>query len=282
MTGPSHQTSHGHNLASSEWLDVHFEAWRGEYEQMYRYAGFEPGWKVLDAGCGGGNYIPWIANDIGADGGITALDFEARNVEMVQARVEQQWNLACPVEAVEGSVADLPFDDGSFDGIWCANTVAYLTEEDFELALSEFRRVVRPGGLVAIKDFYIGFDSFQPAPLGIWGRQIEAAAGQGMSNARWALNSWNLHRMLEHAGFVDVRQSGFLVERRAPLDEYNHAHLTGLLGLLHSLAPSFDLSDEDQAWWASAANPESPEFILNHPDFYRSAGNVVAVGRAPD
>ena len=46
-----------------------------------------------------------------------------------------------------------PFPDDQFDAVWCANVTHYLRDDDLRTAMAEFRRVVRPGGMVAIKDF---------------------------------------------------------------------------------------------------------------------------------
>src|SRR5689334_666040 len=50
----SHTVSTGQALASAGWLDAHYETCRLEYEALLRSVGIEPGWRVLDAGCGGG------------------------------------------------------------------------------------------------------------------------------------------------------------------------------------------------------------------------------------
>src|SRR3712207_9247015 len=57
-----------------------------------------------------------------------------------------------PVDVRIGSVLDLPFADTTFDCVWCANVAQYLTGAEFTRAMAEFRRVTKPGGLVAVKD----------------------------------------------------------------------------------------------------------------------------------
>jgi cyclopropane fatty-acyl-phospholipid synthase-like methyltransferase len=37
-------------------LDNHYIAMQAEYEEQLRWVGLEPGWHVLDAGCGGGSF----------------------------------------------------------------------------------------------------------------------------------------------------------------------------------------------------------------------------------
>ena len=51
-------TSTGHAQAGTDWLDAHFQAARAEYEDALCYVGVQPGWRVLDAGCGGGAQLP--------------------------------------------------------------------------------------------------------------------------------------------------------------------------------------------------------------------------------
>ncbi len=55
------------------------------------------------------------------------------------------------LEVVEGSVTDLPFDDGEFDLSYSFKVLAHV--EDIGRALSEMARVVRPGGHV-LAEFY--------------------------------------------------------------------------------------------------------------------------------
>src|SRR5207248_8224395 len=53
-----------------------------------------------------------------------------------------------PTEFVTADAYKLPFDDDRFDLVWCAQSLISL--RDPVEALKEMRRVVRPGGAVAI------------------------------------------------------------------------------------------------------------------------------------
>ncbi|MCZ7571578.1 MAG: hypothetical protein M5U01_23770 [Ardenticatenaceae bacterium] len=61
-------TSTGHALSASNWLETHYLAGQPEYEAMVRAAGFQPGWHVLDAGCGGGSFLPLLSELLGPAG----------------------------------------------------------------------------------------------------------------------------------------------------------------------------------------------------------------------
>jgi hypothetical protein len=54
----AHASSTGQVMTGATWLDVHFEADRPEYEAHVRAVGVHPGWRVLDVGCGAGNFRP--------------------------------------------------------------------------------------------------------------------------------------------------------------------------------------------------------------------------------
>src|SRR5438270_13002432 len=102
-----HASSQGHALSGTGWLDAHFEACRPEYEAMLRSVGVQPGWYVLDAGCGSGGFLPLIAEAVGPTGRITAFDLASENLAAVQEALPTA-ALACPMTTQTGSVLALP------------------------------------------------------------------------------------------------------------------------------------------------------------------------------
>ena len=128
----AHAASTGQALTEADYLDTHYAACRPEYEAMVRSVGIAPGWRVLDAGCGGGAFLPLLAELVGAAGRLTALDLAPDNVDIVRGRVAG-WGLPCPLEARAGGVTTLPFADDTFDALWCANVLMYLNDADLSL-----------------------------------------------------------------------------------------------------------------------------------------------------
>jgi demethylmenaquinone methyltransferase / 2-methoxy-6-polyprenyl-1,4-benzoquinol methylase len=97
-----------------------------------------PGDKVLDACCGTGD----LALAAKAEGGeVTGLDFSERMLERARQKSGE-------VEWVRGDLLRLPFADETFD----AATVGFGVRnvEDLDRALRELRRVLKPGGRLAI------------------------------------------------------------------------------------------------------------------------------------
>lgn len=105
-----------------------------------------PGSFILDAGCGNGRYLLPLSkkyNVVGTDISVIALS-RARNY------LEKSGQDAGCVAA---SITHLPFSDGSFDAIVCYGVLQHLFENERLLAVEEFRRVLRPHGLIFFEVF---------------------------------------------------------------------------------------------------------------------------------
>jgi demethylmenaquinone methyltransferase / 2-methoxy-6-polyprenyl-1,4-benzoquinol methylase len=101
-------------------------------------AAVRPGDRVLDACCGTGD-LALAAHAVG--GRVTGLDFSERMLDRAVRKSEK-------VEWMRGDALELPFDDGSFDAVTVGFGVRNL--EDLGNGLGEFRRVLRPGGRLAV------------------------------------------------------------------------------------------------------------------------------------
>lgn len=276
----SHDSSTGQHLTSSAWLDTHFLAMQPEYEEMLRWVGLQRGWHVLDAACGNGSFLPLMTELIGPEGAISALDLAPENVQVVTERAQQSAWLA-PVTARVGNILDLPYADHSFDAVWCANTTQYLTDEELHTMLKEFRRVVRPGGLIAIKEYDMTALQFQPlAPTLIFHLQ-ETLAAAGDRQSYGTLRTVQLPQWLRKAGLVELRQKPTLMLRVPPLRAVEKSLFSNYLKFCNLRAQKIALPPEELQIWQQLANDEAPDHILNHPDFQFRSIQTVFVGRVP-
>lgn len=269
-----HRSSQGHDGSTADWLDAHFTMAQAEYEAMLRSVGIQPGWHVLDAGCGSGSFLPLLAELVGPTGRVTALDLAPENVTAVRARADVG-GLACPVTAEVGGVTALPFADGTFDAVWCSNTLQYLhADGEMVAALGEFRRVTRPGGLVASKEIDLGTLQYFPLDSWLFPRLFDAMDWPNLARAR------GQRRWLERAGLVDVWQRTTLIERWVPLTPAERAFLAEALGGFAALGVRQEgLSERDREMWRTLQR--DPGALLDRPDLYYCEGQVVAVGRVP-
>lgn len=97
------------------------------------------GRRVLDAGCGVGNWSIALASRFSE---VHALELNAERLELATGLTRHAYKNVYPLR---GSIESLPYGDGSFDAIFC-NGVIFLT--DWQRGLSEFYRVLAPGGLL--------------------------------------------------------------------------------------------------------------------------------------
>jgi ubiquinone/menaquinone biosynthesis C-methylase UbiE len=104
-------------------------------------AGVEPGARVLELGCGTGEYTERIART-GAF--LVALDLVPDLLRVAASRA-----LPTTTQLVLGDAESLPFPDSSFDAV-VGNAVLHHLRLDS--ALDEIRRVLRPGGRCAFTE----------------------------------------------------------------------------------------------------------------------------------
>jgi len=272
----------GQGLGTPEWLDVHFEACRPEYEAMLRLVGVEPGWRVLDAGCGCGSFLPLLAELVGPGGSLVALDTAPGNIAAIEKRLEAA-PIGCTVELAVGSLEQLPHADASFDAVWCANVVQYFPDRAVPALLREMRRVVRPGGLVAIKDVDMTLFRVEPTPPFLIDHLSEASLRDAVFGAwsQGSLRGRTLRRQLEAAGLTEVWQRTILIERWAPLRPVEQRLWGDWLAFLAQAADQRDIPGGDRPAWRTMLDPDDPHNPLNDPNFYASEGQTVAVGRQP-
>jgi arsenite methyltransferase len=224
-------TTQGHAMSNSDWLDSHFEAAREAYEAAAHYASIQPGWKLLDAGAGGGSYLPLLSTLVGSSGTLDAVDLAPENVAAIRQRAAAD-AFNCPVTAQTGSVTALPYDDGAFDTVWCANVLQYLSDSELLAALDEFKRVVRPGGLIVIKDSDFSAVLLGTEPRTFW-HLVEAAQTHPQFGALTMayLRTVRLPQMLRRRGIELIRQKTFTHEWRQPLRPVDRGYLAASLPL---------------------------------------------------
>lgn len=106
----------------------------------------QPGERVLDVGAGPGYLASIIAEEVGKSGYVCGLDISAPLLEVAKSQSSKVPN----IEFLQGDATELPFPDESFDAVVSTQVLEYVS--DVDSALSEFSRVLRKGGRVALLD----------------------------------------------------------------------------------------------------------------------------------
>ena len=165
-----------------------------------------PGDRVLDACCGTGDLA---VEALHVGGRVTGLDFSERMLERARRKSSE-------IDWVQGDALSLPFEDGSFDAATVGFGVRNL--DDLARGLAELRRVLRPGGRVAILEitrprgvlapFYrLWFDGLVP----LLGKALPGGSAYTYlpASVRRFPGPEELAELLRAAGFGDVRWKSF-------------------------------------------------------------------------
>lgn len=101
---------------------------------------FAAGSRLLHTGCGSGQ----VDVDVQREMELTALDISP-NALRLYAR-----NNPLAKELKHGSIFEMPFNEGTYDGIYNLGVVEHFTHEEIDKILREFRRVLKVGGKAVI------------------------------------------------------------------------------------------------------------------------------------
>lgn len=145
---------------------------------------------VLEVGYGSGIFLPELARHAERLTGIEAHDEASRVGSMLR-------RFGVEAELHRGSLFEMPFPEGAFDGLVCLSVLEHLTQLD--AALDEFRRVLLTGGV---------------AVLGFPVRNL-------LTDGFFRLAGYDPHALhpLSHADILAAarRHPGFRIEREARL-----------------------------------------------------------------
>jgi arsenite methyltransferase len=143
--------------------------------------GLPPAARVLDVGCGAGVTAAHLRDRHG----LAAVGIDASAALLAAGRSREP---ALPLALARAE--HLPAGDGVLDAVLAECSLSAMA--DIDAALAEFRRVLRPGGLLILADLYArcAGSPAQPCITGSAGvltrAQIEGKlAGQGFDLVRW-------------------------------------------------------------------------------------------------
>lgn len=233
------------------------------------------GMRLLDAGCGTGEALGWLASAVTPGGLAVGVDLSASHVQAAGAALPKGCLL------IQADLRRPPLAPAAFDLVWSVNTIHHLP--DPLAGTRELAASLRPGGRLAL-----GQSSLLPDMYFAWDARLERAVTDAVRTyyrERYGLNEQDLTALrrifgLLHAvGLRSIRLQTFVIERHAPLDPQTREWLLeaifrGTWG--ERLRPYLPPADYEQL--ARLCDPEDPEFALHRPDFHFLQTFTLAVG----
>jgi len=104
---------------------------------------------VVDLGCGTGTTALMLARDFNLQ--VSGVDLSAANIERAIERTDTN---SAAVKFMQADAQKLPFEDNEFDGILAECSFSLFADQ--AAVLAEIKRVLKPGGKLAITDMAIG------------------------------------------------------------------------------------------------------------------------------
>jgi len=134
----------GWSAVAAEWSEL----WAGSagpaHDALIAASGIGPGSRVLDVGCGSGEFL----RELGRLGAVAA------GVDPSPGMVDLARRVAPLADVRVGDDEDLPWAAGSFDVVTAVNSLQFA--DDTLAALAGFGRVAVPGGFVAVANWAEG------------------------------------------------------------------------------------------------------------------------------
>lgn len=193
-----------------------------EYVQMRRAAQWvpfllphlRPGMRLLDCGCGVGSITLDLA-ELVAPGVTVGVDLDDAQLALARDAAAARGLDTTRFEV--GSVYELPFAEASFD-VALAHTVLFHLSDPLR-ALKELRRVLAPGGIVAVADDHYGTWVVSPEDSALRRIMTEIAPKVIAASGGNPYYSHNLRRLLLEAGFSRVEGFAVAAEHYGTLAE---------------------------------------------------------------
>jgi ubiquinone/menaquinone biosynthesis C-methylase UbiE len=167
-------------------------------------SGLQAGMEVLEAGCGTGEMACWIAEQVGPQGTVLAIDSSQEQLALAVnfAQIKGMSNISHQVK----SIYDLTEEQGSFDLIFSRWVIGHLNNP--EKGLTTLFNRLKPGGILITEAFHLDSTFSYPKSLALsqW-RDIWTAVLA--ANGKDIRLSYELKHLMEKIGCCALKVNLF-------------------------------------------------------------------------
>jgi SAM-dependent methyltransferase len=236
-----------------------------ELRALIANVGLGPGMRILDAGCGTGEALPWLLEEVNPSGSVIGIDLAVAHVDAAREYASAN------IEVIQGDLLTAQLAPASIDFVWCVNTINHF--RDPIQGMIRLTTLLRPRGRIAL-----GQSSLLPDMYFAWDSRLERVTNEAVRHYyrdRYSLEERDLTSVraivgvLRAANLQNVVARTVLIERVSPVDAATERYLLdtifkGTWG--ERLRPY--LSDDDYAELGRLCDPQHPQFALRRPDFH--------------
>ena len=141
--------------ASHDWLLPFYDPFvkllgaEGARKKLLDQAAIQPGFRILDVGCGTGSFAILIKR-LHPAVDVIGLDPDPKALVRAKRKAERA---AISIQLSQGFANELPYKNGTFDRVFSTFMFHHVPIDKKETVLSEIRRVLVPGGHLHMLDF---------------------------------------------------------------------------------------------------------------------------------
>jgi SAM-dependent methyltransferase len=246
-----------------------------ELRALIASVGMSPGMRILDAGCGTGEALPWLFDEVKPSGSVVGIDLAAAHVDAARIYASAK------IEVLQGDLLTAQLAPASIDFIWCVNTINHF--RDPIQGVIKLSTLLRPHGRIAL-----GQSSLVPDMYFAWDSRLERVTNEAVREYyrdRYRLSEQDLTAvrsivgLLRRAQLCNVTSRTLMIERVSPLCPADTAYLCEVIfrdTWGERLRPY--LSDTDYAELVRLCDTRHPQFALHRPDFHFLQSFSLAIG----
>jgi SAM-dependent methyltransferase len=236
-----------------------------ELRSLIASLGLGPGMRILDAGCGTGEALPWLLDEVKPSGSVVGIDLAAAHADAARRYASEN------IDVIQGDLLTARLEPASIDFIWCVNTINHL--RDPIQAVIKLSTLLRSRGRIAL-----GQSSLLPDMYFAWDSRLERVTNEAVRQYyrdRYSLAERDLTSVRALVGALragnlrNVAARSVLIERVSPVDAATERYLIDTIfrdTWGERLRPY--LSVDDYAELACLCDPQHPRFALRRPDFH--------------
>jgi SAM-dependent methyltransferase len=215
------------------------EAYEPHARWLLDQIGIQPGWRVLDVGCGPIGILDLLSERVGPQGVVVGIERESRFVEMAREEIAKRGLSNASI--VQADALTTGLEKESFDVVH--ERLVLVNVPARVEALSEMISLLRPGGTVVLEDVDNVSWLCQP-PHRSWDALLNAFHTVFHANGGDGFLGRRLPELLRTAGVRNI-QTKINVDI-VPIDEYRRTHLVSLIDSVRDKVVGMGLMSEDE------------------------------------